>query len=298
MINIVYITCRKDCRFEWFLESLKPQVKSPDEVRIITVDRYAGQRALLKPDFCESLWITPKPDVWQGRFRLTKEDWWAISTARNTGICLSLDGWVAFCDDRSAVSPQWLECIREAMRGNYAVAGSYEKVFNMRLVDGIVQPYERAKERQDVRVGNPYAPVPAPGSWYFGCTSALPVEWALEINGFDETCNGCGLEDTLFGQMLVNRGYPLMYDMRMKLFEDRTPEIINQEKMPCRQDVGVSPDDKSHALVDKLIKLKRSCHQWDLRSVRKQVLAGNGWPIPKGPTHCWYTKIPLSELVP
>ena len=136
--------------------------------------------------------------------------------------------------------------------------------------------------------------MPAHGQWFFGCTSAAPLEWALAINGYEERMDGLSFEDVIFGLMLTNAGYPLRYDPRMKIIEDRTPAELGTP--PRRTDKGISPNDKSHAALQQFGSLKRAGHQWDLRAVRAKVLAGEPFPIPTGPTTDWYDGQPLAEF--
>lgn len=115
------------------------------------------------------------------------------------------------------------------------------------------------------------------------------------MNGFDETCNPVGCEDIMFGAMLANNGYPIYYDMRMMLYEDRTPGF---ETSPPRRDKGISPQDKSHALTYKLSRLKRAAHNRDIRAIRASVLNGGLWPVPTEPTNDWYDSENLSTMEP
>ena len=134
-----------------------------------------------------------------------------------------------------------------------------------------------------------------PPEWSYGCTSAFPTAWGLEINGWDETCDGAGFEDSFFGYMLQNCGKRFRYDSRMKMIEDRTPEFSGMAA--TKRDKGVSPNDKSHAIEKMLKVLKRSKHQWDLPTLAASVQRGEPWPVPTGPTHDWYDGQPLSEMM-
>lgn len=300
-LTICYYTSRKHPRLDWFFDSLKspPQTVSLSgcPLRIVVVDFWKYYRDELFRELLaqnNALHVLPKPNVWQGEHRIPKEQWWAIANARNTGLCYAPDGWISWVDDRSVLIPTWFQALREAMKGGYAVAGAYEKRKGMVVEGGIIRDMGELMGA-DPRHGRGQRPVPAPGSWWFGGTSALPVAWALAVNGVDETCDGLGLEDNLFGAMLANNRFPIKYDPRMKVIEDRTPE--QSEQIFRRTDKGVSPKDKSHALVDKLQGLKRAVHEWDITDVRRRVLAGEPFPIPTGPTHDWWDGQPLSEFV-
>ena len=80
----------------------------------------------------------------------------------------------------------------------------------------------------------------------------------------------------------------------MKIVEDRTP---GQLGIPMeKRDKGVSPNDKSHALVAKLHGLNKAQHGFDLRKVRLDALKGYGFPKPWGPAVDWYDQQPLGEM--
>lgn len=300
MINICYLTSRRQPEIGWFFDSLRNQQLPTDDVKIIVVDAYADDserranfRSLAHQEF---LHVLPKPSVWQGQHRLTKENWWAVSNARNTGLIYADDGWISWNDDRSVLLPTWFEALRQAMVEGYACAGAYEKRHHLQVQDGRILDMGTLSGA-DPRSGNPLESVPAPGNWWFGGTAALPVEWALKVNGMDETCDSLGLEDNLFGMMLKNNRLPIRYDLRMKLVEDRTPGPAQESSMFRRTDKGVSPNDKSHALLRKLQALKRAIHDWDIADVRRRVLAGEPPPIPTTPTQDWYDGQPLSEFI-
>lgn len=277
---------------QWTVESLVAQ--GGDKIRFIFVSENS-------PDYGypTMFWQKPKPTVWSGPYRLTKEDWWSKSNSLNTGLCLVQTEWVAFLDDRSVLMPGWLNSIADAMRGNYAVFGTYEKRKNMQVVQGaIIHPGEVTGIDHRVEHAQRFwgaVPVHAcGGEWAFGCNIALPTEWALQVNGFDETCDGISCEDCMFGLMLQNNGFDLRFDSRMKMIEDRTPELMG--KTPRREDKGVSPNDKSHALLAMLKTRKEAKHTIHLRTIIADLKDGKPWPAPWGPTHDFFDNQPISEL--
>lgn len=301
-LTVVYVTSRKHAAIDWFADSLNRQqgMRSMD---VIIVDKFAAKRKL--PETYGYLNIThvePKPTVWQGKHRLTKQDWWAASSARNTGICYCKTEWIAFVDDRCVLSNHWLDAVKDAMAHEYAVCGSYEKRISMTVNNGIIKnagivtgvdsrdtycrKYWDNKNSNKVHV--------CPGEWWYGCTNALPLEWCLQINGYDETCDGASGEDCIFGLMVQNNKFPIMYDRRMHIIEDRTLDFIGEPMR--REDKGKSPNDKSHALLDMLKHRTTAKHPLNLREMRENVLAGKPFPIPTEPTVDWYDGQPLSEM--
>ena len=300
-LTICLITARKEPKLEWFCESLLRQTMPPDDVTAIVVDFYAKERNRVHLPAWLNI-VEPKPSVWYGPHRLTKRDWWGVSSFRNTGLCLAQSEWFAVVDDRSLLGPQWLEAVNDAMIGGYAVAGTYEKTHDMNVENGILKSYTEPvddfgnKTGKDPRASGKLQPKKVPGNWMLGCTSALPVEWALEVNGWPEDANGVGLEDCIFGEFLAKRGKPIKYDERMKLWEDRTPGQCEMDVV--RSDYGISPRDKSHALVARNKNRNCSQHPFDIRSVRNLVQSGQPFPIETEPTHDWWENVPLKELEP
>ena len=291
-LTIVYITARDEPEIGWCLDSLRPQMNRP--VRFLPISyKMVGQPGMKA--------FPPKPNVWHGPHRLTKADWWAASNARNTGICLCKTEWIAFLDDRCVLAPTWMAAIDDAIKGNYCVCGPYQKRHGMTVENGVIK-HGGIIDGDDNRLAivkqhwgklsNPYA---APPEWTYGCTIALPLEWALAVNGFEELCDGMRYEDVFFGMMLANSGFPIKYDTRFGVVQDRTPGKCGP--MLRGGDKGESPNDKSHKILEMVRSAKRTLHQWDLRQVRADVLAGKPFPIPTGPTTDWYDGQPLSEMV-
>ena len=149
-LTIVYTTSRQEPEFQWFYDSLMRQKFSSVD-RIIVVDSHSGLRPIHpmtdmatfavkpgEPRDARDIFTRPKPTVWQGEGRLTKDNWWAVSNARNTGICLCQTYYIVWVDDRCVLQPGWLEGIMEAERGGYAVCGTYEKRRDMTVENGTI----------------------------------------------------------------------------------------------------------------------------------------------------------------
>lgn len=323
MITVGYITARKECRFDWFFQSLRMQLRPDDNIEIVIVDFYAQpcdfwtsedvrnrettvfMRAYDAGLDAQTLWAPPKPTVWAGPHRLTKQNWWAAANARNTVLCLGRGEFWAQVDDRSVLMPGWMDAVRDGMKGDYAVCGPYQKrtgitverghIKHAGIVTGEDNRIEYVQEHYSMHqhLKNPYS---APGEWWYGCSTALPTEWALKVNGYDETCDSSSGEDYIFGLMLQNNGYPIYFDTRLKIVEDRTPEFIGEPMV--RKDKGQSPADKSHALLTKLRGQRRAQHPWDLRQLRTQHQRGIPWPAATWPVADWYDGQPLKEMTP
>ena len=115
-LTVCCVTARKWPRLEWLMDSLRRQKAPGEDVKILVVDAHCEE-----PAAGDLALAPPKPTVWQGPHRLTRRDHWAAANARNTGICLCRTDWIAFVDDRSVLVSTWLEAVRDAMAGGYAV---------------------------------------------------------------------------------------------------------------------------------------------------------------------------------
>lgn len=284
-LTVAFVTSRRDSKVEWFFESLFKNVKQSNaSVEVIVVDILGMEGRNQYPN---CLFTVPKPTIWQGPHRITREDWWAKSNALNTAICLCRTEWIAFVDDRSVLCPGWLDCIEEAMRGQYAVCGYYEKRANMRVENGEIVDAGTLLGA-DTRTPGTY-----PFDSWYGGHGALPLEWCLRVQGFPEVADSLGSEDSLFGILLRNFGFPVYYDSRMRLIEDRTPGEIGGALR--RSDWGESPRDASHALVEMFRDKTTSQNEFDIRNMRDRVLNGEPFPPPTSSPIHWFSGEPISE---
>lgn len=303
-LSICYITGRADPRLEWIISDLAAQKRDGDRIRMFVVDVHHERRGvdysrleLPRGSFgiLDSITFTaPKPNIWQGRYRVTDRDWWATSNARNTFLAMAPDDfdYIAFLDDRCHLGPRWLETVRrsEAKRES-VVCGSYDKLEGP---DGA-----RFTSRDHRRKCSPDGRVNCGGSWLYGCTFALPLQWALDVNGFEEGCDGLTGEDYIFGMMLANAGYRIDFVPEMFVLQDRAPGNESCKGSYACRDKGKSPRDKSHAALERFGKRSRTEFTPDLRALRARVAAGDGFPIPSDPDpKDWYDGEPIRTMVP
>lgn len=301
-LTIAYVTARRESKIEWFFESLLRQIDPHTEKpEVVVVDFHRKYR---NGEFQWPIRIThtsPKPTVWQGPHRLTTEDYFAASNARNTALCLAPDGWIAYVDDLSVLMPGWLNCVYQAMRENYIVLGAYKKVLGLQVNDGIAS-YREMPSGTDSRwwAGRDH-PVLAAGSWLFGCSLAGPVEAFLTINGWDEDADCCGMggEDYLCGMALQRAGYTFRYDRRMLTLESE--ELHHVETSLKRV---IERLDGKHDASQVLLKmaLKGRCPAPNyfppggIRSERERILRGEPFTVTQCPEHSWYSGKPLANL--
>lgn len=294
-LTIAYLTSRKEPKTEWFFDSLHRQ--GGDECKIIVVNLYLDKsynvsKKLYDGTVIDFLNVPPKPTIWQGPHRITKEDWWAKSNAHNTAICLCKTEWIAFVDDRCVLTSQWLNCVKNAMEGDYAVCGSYEKNANMQVRDGVVTDYG-----EDLGIDTRTPGLYEFGSWYGG-SCALPLEWCLQVNGYPEDmCDGLGSEDSMFGVILRNSGYSVRYDSTMRIIEDRTPGIAYEGALK-RSDKNshLGRQAKSWAIVRAFGGKSTSGNHFDIRDMRARKLKGEDWRPPQANHFDWYDGQPISEM--
>lgn len=298
-LTIAYVTSRHDPKLTWFLDSLAKQAELlwPMPMTVIIVDgnsfgtENTNFHAFRNLPNVRCVVTGPKPTIWQGPHQITSADWWAKSNALNTAICLCETDWIAFVDDRSVLMPGWLDCIYEAMRSNVAVVGNYEKRSGLKVVDGVISdPGTTLGSDNRTQHDQPYFT----RDWYGG-SGALPIEWCLAVNGFSEDlCDGLGSEDSMFGVTLRNSDFPIMYDPRMLIIEDRTPGEIDGALK--RADKGVSPNDKSHRIVEIMRDKTTSQNSYDIRNMRDRVLAGEPFPPPSASHLDWFDGQPIKDM--
>lgn len=279
-LTIAYFTSRQEPKFEWFMDSLINQLEPNEVVDVIIVDLLNDHRewrlnpAYFKLDNVRLTTTMPKPNIWQGAHRITKEDWWAMSNARNTAFVLCQTPWIACLDDRCVLMPGWLEAVKQAMAGNYAVCGAYTKRSGLVVERGFIRSYDKVLGEDPRLIMAPQGKKNCPGGWMFGCTFALPLEWALQVNGFEEGMDGLGMEDVIFGLMLKNAGYQINFDPQMRMIEDRTEGQTACGRDPNgvmkKTDKGISPKDKSHAALDRFGNSKQTQFTPNLRTMRDE----------------------------
>lgn len=293
-LTVCVITARTEASIGWILDGIESQLREGDQVkRVVVVSSAHGLgsagvvRGMDEASVIETVFTPPKPTIWQGAHRKTSEDWWAASNARNTGLCLADTEWIWWLDDRLVLADGALAALREAMDQGYAVFGAYEKRHGMKVADGkIVEPGVLKGEDDRLKymqaAGWPldqpveFGPRWAAG-WGYGCCVALPVKWALQVGGFEQAMDGQGFEDVIFGLMLGNCGFPLRYDPRLKVIEDRTPSQCG--RVMRKEDKGVSPDDKSHRALELYGKAFQTTNRAQVLQSRAAVLRGEPFPV-------------------
>jgi hypothetical protein len=293
-LTICYVTARYNPKIQWFLDSLDRETgKDYSNTKVIVVSsHYIGM--VPRTEYLSV--ILPKPTIWQGEHRITKEDWWAKCNALNTGIALCDTEWISFVDDRSVLSHGWLQCIQDSMIHGYAVCGSYEKRANMEVRNGeVVDAGELLG--QDIRTQRGF---PHPTADWYGGSGALPLEWCLRVNGFPEKyCDGLGFEDIQFGILLRNNHLEMRYDSRMRLIQDRTPSEIGGA---LKRASKPSPDPnnkylaKDYRILEIMGASTTSGNSYDISELREKVLRGEPFPPPTESYYDWFDNEYIGDM--
>lgn len=304
-IGIVYVTARREPRVDWIVDGIEAQALPGDAVHLVVVDalgsissptgrarsaRELGVRPT--PALTEVSVVEPKPTPWQGAHRLTRDHWWAVASARNTGIVLlgrDVD-YVAFLDDRCRLGSGWLAAVRRGAAQRASVlAGTYSKI------EGAAGRLTRTIDHRRQR--SPGGLRGCGGGWLYGCTVALPLAWCLEVNGFEEGCDGLGGEDYIFGMMLSRRGRRVDFVVELAVEQDRTDGTSHEL---VRVDKGTSPRDKSHAAIDRFGCRSRTEWTPDLAELRRAAAEPGwiGWPAVDPAARDWYDGQPIRDMTP
>ena len=293
-LTIAFITGRAEPRLDWLLSSLSPQIVAGDDIEVLVIDargRSPEQLGITSRPHKQVQLRThlPKPTPWQGAHRVTSRDWWAKSSAINTAFILCDTDYIAFVDDCCRLGPQWLAAVRRGEHKRRSVlAGTYDKIENGRVV------HDHRRDRA------PKGKEDCGGGWLYGCAFALSLEWALEVNGAEEGCDGLGTEDYTFGLMLENSGRRIDFVPDMAVTQERVELFPSGDPNSGlrRIDKGTSPHDKSHAALKRFGKRKRTEFTADLRALRSARAAGNlAWPLPDPDLKDWFDGQLVREFV-
>jgi glycosyltransferase involved in cell wall biosynthesis len=314
LTSICYITSRKNPLWDWFIDSLDSQTTQEEkdtDIELIFVDRLVdgdneaiAERKQQLHDAVRKRFrfehVPPKASVWQGSHRVTSQDWFAASNARNTGVVRALGEFIVFADDLSVLAGTWWAAIKDARADNKVTCGAYQKMRSMKVENGNILFSEAYPGGVDNRLRHSQGsdPVPCKGNWLYGCSFACPTEFLLAVNGSDEACDGMGFEDCILGIRVANQGYEFQYDRRMMTYE--SDEHHHLDAVMRRTDKGTSPNDKSHAmlkLAEATTYAENSHFGPDgIRGLKKVFMDTGEIPLPSGPTHDWYDGQSIAEM--
>lgn len=301
-LTIAYVTAREDPKIEWFSWSLGRELEKHPDVHPDVIVVSTSSKLFNLPGLpCPWVQVPPKPTVWQGASRLTKVDWFAASNARNTALLMAKDGFIAYVDDLSVLTPGWLDRVLEAMKYEEVTAGSYQKVKDLVVEKGRIisfTDYPQGHDNRRADLKDLTHSMPCSGGWLYGCSLVSPVEALLDINGWPEVCDGLGFEDCITGILLEKRGWAISYDPAMMTLESE--ELHHIGPVMKKSDYGVTPKDKSHRILE----IAQKSDGWlpgywegaDIRKVRGTILDGSPFPPMAHPEAEWYTGTLLKDL--
>lgn len=334
MITIVTCTGRQDPKFEFLADSIYNNACSIDPskefkwLQWVIVDMrlwYDENRREYLADKVKGrvpyLHVAPKPQTWQGPTRLTQSDFYALCSARNTGLCYAKFNYVVLFDDCILADDLWLEWHLQAARNNIALAGSYESVKNAVVENGKLMSCDRLPEdMKDHRVkvmGEDVPPQKAYGAWMYGLNMGFPLRGALLINGFDEMYDGQGgSEDTDFGVRLERIGVPIYFSSLCKIFQvldthdavcgdPGFAKLTGQKVTRKQKELVLRRDNIPHFanefLIEKLLiddkERTWTLGDFDLQYERRRIMQGKEFIIPLTPTEDWRDSQKLSDMI-
>ena len=326
MITVAYITMRLENQFDWFFKGLCEQKKRFPEIAIqlIVVDYWKDHRRLNLENDCgiECLHVSPLPSLWQGKHKVTKENWFTCANSRNTVFVYAKYDYIASCDDLTVLGDTWISSVLDGYKGGYCALGSYQKAYDMHVENGRLISARVEGDGKDSReyLCRPQTRISCKGDFLYGCSFTVPLEKALEINGFDCLTDSIGYEDQVFGIRLARVGCKFYYDRRMftteshdhvrnnmtvkrhdpVLSESKYKELLNQFRINRSFYDQSANKDCSHILIE-VARGSTPQSVWNffsLRQLRARVQAGQEITIEdmNYRDRTWYDDKLISEM--
>jgi glycosyltransferase involved in cell wall biosynthesis len=280
-LTIAYFTCRKDPKVEWFFRSLNRELGGDWEgVNIMIVDYWFQYNEQERQEYYQGIHtkytnnviiLSPKPCPIQGKYKVTSNEYFAASNARNTAFINCKTDYIVCIDDLTVIKEGWLDIVLWGQLNNHVILGSYAKVKNLQCNEDGTYTYDEDSLTQglDSRYTNPYITNPTAtqvgGSWLFGCSFGLPLSLALHVDGFDEACDGQGAEDYDFGIRLGRVTRNIFYSKQMFTYEDDDLHFAPGNQKFIRDSKILTPDTlmknrigrpSDHAMLDHVLASK------------------------------------------
>ncbi len=208
MISVCLITARKRAGFQAMADSLDNNVRETGaNVEWVVVDEQIWHDEKARREELADVvrgrfrvqHVAPKPNIWRGPHRLTSKDHWAKASASNTAFIYARGQTLVMHDDNCVFDAGWLRIHMAAAKLGLAAAGAYKYLAPGAVVkDGVIVSGDVTSN--DHRLVDLPTPGPCPGNWLYGGCLSLPLDVALNTNGYDEIMDGSGgLEDSEFG---------------------------------------------------------------------------------------------------
>jgi GT2 family glycosyltransferase len=319
-ITVIYVTHRVEPHFEWFVDSLAPQLDDTD-VEVLFVDGlHSAARGARLAELVAGRFpfrhVPAKPTPYNGPHRLTRREYLAAASARNTGIVYATKPYAVFVDDSAVVMPGWWTEVCEAARDGYVVAGAYQKHWEMVVDRGTLVRSRVDPSGIDTRwdLGGDSGTVPMGGAQLYGSSFGVPRELLLAVGGLDELCDTIGGEDYHLGVRLEWSGAPIRYNRRMLTIESE--ESHRGDIVLLRIDKKLGPDAYMARLREFGVTGRSTDGNWDSSHLILDILFGtrNLWPIGNYyvlneltashlpalvqhfPRHYWFDRRPLADM--
>lgn len=266
-MTICYITARRQPMFEWFVETLLSQYENnivTDQIVFIDLfieyeeDRSEKLKRIIYDRF-EYEHISPKPSIWNGKYRKTKTNFFDASSARNTALIVSESEHIIFVDDLSALTNGWLGHHKKAARDGIILCGAYDKVSDIYVANNKIESYSRKDCDSRALHQSTEERIKAGGGWVFGQNISFPFEFLKKVNGYDEFFARRGAEDCNLGVRLELAGYKdfMYYDKNCLIIEDDYMHFTDENEVddyyPKR--VWKSDVEKNNQVNDKMGKI-------------------------------------------
>lgn len=222
LITAFMATARKNPQWQWAADSLVHNMNANPSValEVIFVDKMLWPTSLgpighRREELADAVagrfsyrHVPPKPSAWQGPWRKTKRDFYALTNARNTAITLARGEHVIEFDDCTVLGKDWLYWHHRAAQKKIVAAGGFVSWNTATVVNGEVTGGEQHPNQDsrglDMKKGY--------GSWCWGLNVSYPLERLLEVNGFDELYDGQGgSEDCDLGVRVERTGCPIVF---------------------------------------------------------------------------------------
>lgn len=244
MLSFVYTSCRKNPKFEWFVDALYNQVIEENFdtslIEIVMVDfelQYDETRKETMQQIVNNRFkfthVEPMPSPWQGKYRLSSRDCFSASLARNTGVCYTSYSYIFFIDDLCVLGPGSFKHMVDYAKQNIVVAFSYKKVWELEVNNGNITNKRETPGGTDFRINQHGDFVKIGGSQLYGY-SGSPLSVLLSVNGYDEICNSVAGEDYHYGMRIEKLSIPIYYSKKVIFYESE--DLADQGNVFLRRD--------------------------------------------------------------
>ena len=251
MISFVYITCRKNPILEWFVDSLYNQILEDNFdlklIQIVIVDfelQYDNSRKEYIKNIINNrfdfIHVPPKPTPYQGLHRLTSQNYFCASNARNTGIIYSEHPYLVFVDDLSVLGDNSFKEIVKCAKEQIVVGFAYKKVYDLSVENGKIITKTECVSGTDHRINLSNSTFHQISGCQLYGYSASPKSVLFRVNGYDELCASMGGEDYNYGMRIEKLQIKIYYNKNVMFYESEGPQY--KDNIFIRRDPKLSKE--------------------------------------------------------